>query len=411
MNKNQREEIALFRYGILAPLISGTVDPGLSNQGFFRLASQNTYVHPYGHQVTVSETSLKRWYRYYQKDGFEGLIPKRRGDSGTSRKLDDDMKGQIAYLKKEYPRLPATVIYEKLIQNGTFHPKDISLSTITRFINQLHLENKTSENKDMRRYEKAHINEVWYADSSTGVFLKVEGKKKRVWIIAAIDDASRMITSVDVFFHDNFINVMSVLKSGIMKYGKPKILSFDNGSAYKNNQIKLLAARISTSLYYNPPYTPTGKAKIERWFKTLKDRWMSSLNMNDFSSLEELRTSLLAYVKTYNQSPHSSLNGMSPQDRFFQESHLIIRLEDDHIQKSFMLEIERRVSADSVISIDNKEYEVHYRYAKKKITLRYAPDFSTVYIVDHGSLTPIKLLDKAANGKIKRDKVKLTGGI
>lgn len=105
-------------------------------------------------------------------------MPKRRSDTGKSRKLDVDIIEQIKYLKQEYPRLPATLIYQKLINNGTITKLDVSLSTINRYINQLNLERKYSTNKDMRRYERAHINEVWCGDSSVGAYLKVDGKKK-----------------------------------------------------------------------------------------------------------------------------------------------------------------------------------------------------------------------------------------
>ena len=85
--------------------------------------------------------------------------------------------------------------------------------------------------------------------------------------------------------------------------------------------MELLAARIGSVICYCRPYTPTQKAKIERWFRTLKDQWMASLDMRDFHTLEELRGSLLTYVRSYNQSPHSSLKGLSPQDRFFQDDY------------------------------------------------------------------------------------------
>lgn len=171
-------------------------------------------------------------------------------------------------------------------------------------------------------------------------------------MIALIDDASRFITGIDVFFHDTFANLMSVMKSAISKYGKPKVFNFDNGSAYKNKQMELLAARIGTTISYCHPYTPTQKAKIERWFRTMKDQWMASLDMRDFRTLEELRGSLLQFVRGYNQSVHSSLKGMSPQDRFFSEPELIKRLPDGVLEKAFLLEIERRVSVDCVITID-----------------------------------------------------------
>ena len=75
-------------------------------------------------------------------------------------------------------------------------------------------------------------------------------KKHRDYIIALIDDASRFITGIDVFYNDNFINLMSVMRSAIAKYGRPKIFNFDNGKSYKNKQMELPAARIGTTLSY-----------------------------------------------------------------------------------------------------------------------------------------------------------------
>jgi len=62
--------------------------------------------------------------------------------------------------------------------------------------------------------------------------------------------------------------------------------------------------------------------------------------------------------------------------------------------------------------IDETEYEVDYRYSKQKITLRYSPDLSKIYVIDKNTneLTEIKLLNKHDNSVIKRDKFKLTGG-
>ena len=79
----------------------------------------------------------------------------------------------------------------------------------------------------MRRYERAHINEVWCGDTSFGPYLKIDGKKKRTYIIALLDDASRYIIGIDIFFNDNFVNLMSVMKTAVTRYGKPTILIFD----------------------------------------------------------------------------------------------------------------------------------------------------------------------------------------
>lgn len=412
MNEKTREKIAVFRYGIIAPLVSGNFDSTRSNYDFFKHASTLTYLNAEGEDVSVSSTSIARWFKSYQKYGFDGLKPMKRVDQGKSRKLDEDIKSQIIYLKQEFPKLPATLIYQKLIDNGTINKKDISLSTVNRFITNLIKDKRIKVNVEMRRYECAHINDVWCGDSSDGPFLMIGKKKHKVKIIALIDDASRMIVGIDLFFEDNFINLMSVMKSAVAKYGKPKKLNFDNGSPYKNHQMTLLAARIGTTLSYCMPYTPTSKAKIERWFNTLKSQWMSGLKYSDFKSLDQLRESLFAYVHQYNLKDHSSLNGLSPSERFFDEGSLIQRLSNDKIEQAFLKEEERKVTRDAVITLNGIKYEVDYKYSNQRITVRYSHDLSTLYVVNPESLElePIKILNKVENASIKRKRHDFTGG-
>lgn len=408
MNDNEREKIALFRYGVIAPLVSGTLEEGVSKDAFFRDASNKIYQYYDETDITISEYTIERWFRAYENRGFDGLKPQRRNDSGVYRKIDEDIKEQIIHLKKEYPKIPATIVYSKLIANGTITKKDISLSTVTRFINTIKKE-ENKVKKERLRYEKEHINEMWHGDSSVGPYLTIEGKKYKTYMIVVIDDASRLIVGADIVLNDNFVNVMSVLKSAVSKYGKPTILRFDNGPSYKNKQMELLGARIGTTLSYCIPYEPEGKAKIERWFKTAKSSWSSCLNMFEIHSLEELRISLLRYVHSYNNMVHSSLKGLSPSERFFNDAKPIRRFNDEQIDEIFLLEIERKVSKDNVIAIDKVEYEVDYQYNNQKIKLRYAPDLSKIYVVDNDKLTPIKLLNKIDNSKIKRNKVQLGG--
>lgn len=410
MNEERRNKVALFRYGVLAPLIQRQ-NNDKSNNEFFLNASKKSYEFIDGNMITVHQSTIRRWHGRYVNFGFDGLKPGSRSDDGVSRKLDKDIKEYIVYYLKEYPRLPATQIYEKLIENGVIGKDEISLSTITRFVSSYKKANNQKPIIERRRYEREHINEVWCGDTSYGPYINIDGDKRRVYIIALIDDASRMITGIDVFFEDNFINLMKVIKSAISKYGKPKVFNFDNGRNYRSNQMALLSARIGCGINYCHIHSPVEKAKIERWFRTLKDQWMSLIKSNDYHSLDELRLSLLNYVSDYNFRVHSSLDGKSPHDRFFEESDLIIRMNDEEIERNFLLEVERKVSPDSVVVIDEKEYEVDYHYQNQTILLRYSPDLSKIYVVDRSdkTLKEIHLLDKKANSKIKRERVKFVG--
>lgn len=413
MTLDQRQRIALFRYAVIAPLETGASDPAISNREFFRRAAKKTYAGPNGQPVTVSASTMEKWHRAYQKEGFDGLMPKSRKDEGSSRRLDPDLQSQIRFLKAEHPRIPAAEIHRKLLDNGSIRIGQVSVSTIERFVRQIRKEEDAPDGKDMRRYERAHINEVWYGDTCYGPYLSTDEGKKRVFFIALIDDASRFIVAADVFFHDNYENLMTVIRSAVSKYGRPKLFCFDNGSSYRNQQMELLAARIGSSVHYCEPFTPTSKSKIERWFLTLRLQFLSTLDLRTIHTLQELRTAFFAYLQRYNQSLHASLGGMSPEERFFAEPEQIRRLSEESIATSFLYEIERRVSADHVISINKAEYEIHYRYAKQRIRIRYSPDLQTAYVVEpSGDLTPVRLrpLSKQENADVKRERFRLSEG-
>lgn len=413
MTIDQKQQIALFRYGVIAPLETGTSDPSISNNEFFRRAAAKTYTGPDGKPTTVAAPTIEKWHRFYKKEGFNGLLPQSRKDEGISRKLNPDLQLQIRHLKQKYPRITAAEIHRRLLCSGSIHIGQVSVSTIERFVRHLRKEEGLSDTRDMRRYELPHINEVWYGDTCYGPYLSTPEGKRRVFFLALIDDASRFIVAADVFFNDNFESLMSLIRSAVSKYGRPKLFSFDNGASYRNKQMELLAARIGSAVHYCEPFTPTSKSKIERWFLTLRMQYLSTLDMRRFHSLEELRKDFSAYVLRYNQTVHSSLKGLSPQERFFCEPGQIRRLTDDQISHSFLLETERRVSPDCVVVIDNTPYEIHYRYAKQRIRLRYSHDMSSVYVVEpSGGLTPVSLrpLDKQENSQVKRERVRLSGG-
>lgn len=404
MDEHYRNQVALFRYGIIAPLVtSGETTPAERGK-FFRNAAEKDYSFVDGRIVSVSDYTVSRYYKAYMTGGFDALKPKGRSDVGKIRKLDEDSVSQIEYLHKEYPRMPSTLIYQKLIENGTISKSQVSLSTITRYVSSLKKKEGTMPGREFRRYELEHINEVWYGDSSVGPYLRDGKKRLKTWMIALIDDASRFVVGIDIFFNDNYINLMQVIRSAVQKYGKPQTLKFDNGANYRSHQMELLCARLGTALSYAPPKSPQSKAKCERLFRTIKDHWMSQLNMADFHNIDELRESLFTYIQKYNQTVHSSLDGKTPQQRFFDESNLIVRLSDEKIENSFLLELERRVSRDGIITIDNQEFEVDYKYSSQKLTIRYSPDFSHLYTVDPitGELDEIHILNKLSNSDSHR---------
>lgn len=411
MTEKVRKELALMRYGIIAPVVCNLISEGKTKKEVLEEAADKTYMNPEGKPVRFTVKTLERWCYSYKKNGFDALLRQPRKDKGKSRKIDEDICSQIRFLKENYPRITATEIHRQLIQNGMITSEALSLSTITRCVNQIVLERDLPIYADMRRYERPHINEVWCGDTCVGPKITMDGGKRRIYVIALIDDASRYITGAMVFYRDSFNSLLQVAKVAVTKYGVPKLWNFDNGGSFKNHQMELLAARTGSTVHYCHPYSPTQKSKIERWFRTLRDKWLAVTNLAEYSSLPAIQESLDKFVDEYNHTVHSSLNGQTPDDRFFSEPECIRRLSETQIEQCFLLEADRRVSADCVITIDNIEYEVESRYARKRVKLRYTADMKTIYLVeDDNTFTPIHLLNKQENASVKRNKVYLSGG-
>ena len=160
MKQELAQDIALMRYSMISPLIVGLPDEYKSKEAYFRAASARGALHPNGSFIHPAPTSIKRWYQHYQKNGFDGLLPSSRSDEGTSRKIHPDLEEQIRYLKTNYPRMSAAAIFRQICDNGSVNRNELSESTVNRFLNSLARKERTTNNQDMRRYERAHANEV-----------------------------------------------------------------------------------------------------------------------------------------------------------------------------------------------------------------------------------------------------------
>lgn len=178
MTFDQKQKTALFRYSVIAPLETGTSDPSISNKEFFRRAAAKTYTDPDGKTVTVGASTIEKWHHAYKKGGVDALFPQSRKDEGVSRKLDQDLQSQIRFLMAQHPRITAAEIHRTLLCNGSIHLHQVSVSTVERFVRLVRSQEGQPAKKDMRRYERAHINEVWYGDTMYGPWLAdKEGKK------------------------------------------------------------------------------------------------------------------------------------------------------------------------------------------------------------------------------------------
>src|SRR5690625_2844040 len=138
MTEKEREQVALFRYGLIAPLLNGQVDP----KQYFEELEGKVHQVPYYGERKIAIKTIKEWLLKYRRYGFDALKPKRRSDRGVSRRLSPDDQDHILELRKKFLHMPVSVFYEELIRQGEILPNTISYSTIYRLLKKNNLSGK-----------------------------------------------------------------------------------------------------------------------------------------------------------------------------------------------------------------------------------------------------------------------------
>ena len=80
------EKLALFRYGLIAPLVLETLPRGELTRRAEEIAARQ-YDIPDSQRISVSVDTLLEWALRYRNGGFDALAPKPRQDRGQSRAI------------------------------------------------------------------------------------------------------------------------------------------------------------------------------------------------------------------------------------------------------------------------------------------------------------------------------------
>ena len=117
--KNEQMEIARIRFGLIAPMVQGTF-PDESLAAYCRRVAAFPVKLPDGRQVQYKAKTLTKWLSLYNRGGMDALMPRTRCDKGGTRVITEEAEAEIRRLRREYPRLNATQIHDRLVEEG--HP-------------------------------------------------------------------------------------------------------------------------------------------------------------------------------------------------------------------------------------------------------------------------------------------------
>lgn len=396
-------DIAHFRFALIAPVIQGTYfEPSAAS--YFRKVTDNELTLPDNTTFKYNPKTLEKWVESYRNGGMDALMPKKRSDIGRSRALNDTSIEEIFNLKEQFPKLNATQIYFRLIENG-FISKSVSVAAVQRFIKKHDLKSARNPNiKDRKAFEEPYFGAMWQADTCYLPYISEDGMKRRTYLIMILDDHSRLIVGGQIFYNDNAYNFQQVLKNAVATYGIPHKLYLDNGSNYIDKQLTLICGSIGTVKLHTPVRDGASKGKVERNFRTLRERWLNGLDTSTITSLKIFNNLLSEYIRKHNTTVHSTIKE-TPMDRFLRTKGQI-KLPKSHewLDQSFHNRVDRKVNNDACISINKTYYDAPQQFIGMKVQVRFLPGaMEDAYILYDDLPYPIVRTDKVANSKTKRN--------
>jgi hypothetical protein len=229
---------------------------------------------------------------------------------------------------------------------------------------------------DRRRFAFQQAGQLWMSDVMHGPSVFVGDRTKRkTYLIAFIDDATRVIPDCGFALAENTRAFLPVLKQALLRRGLPQRLYVDNGAHYRSQHLALVCAKLGIALIHARPYRPQGKGKIERWFKTVRGQLLSRLTEADTASLAALNRRLHAWIEgEYHHAPHRGLGARTPLEQWAQTGEAV-RFPEPGIDLDdlFLFEAQRKVQKDRTVSLNGVVYEVDAALVGERITLRFDP--------------------------------------
>lgn len=391
----------------LRALAAIDVAPGNSVRARIIHASKQAFVCPQtNHCYRFTWRTVSTWYYRYKKDGITTMENKTRADSHTQRKVPVSQLAEAinevlpSLTVNKVGKLPKSALYRVLIERGYFTRAQLAPTTFYRFVREHDLLTSQVTDKLRMAFAMQHANELWQGDTMHGPAIKQhDGAWKKTYLIAFIDDASRLITHSEFFYRDDTANMINAFRCALYKRGKPERLYFDNGSNYTAKEIHQACLRLDIRLSHAPVRDGAAKGKIERFFRGFRDRFL--VLHPSFDSLTSLNQLAQAWIENdYNNQPHSAIQ-MTPLARFNLDYRRLVYLPNDEVtDEVFFVEQTRKVSKVNVFSINNERYECPVDLRGKTIHVRYdrsSRDRFIVYYQDKrmGDALPLNLYHNA----------------
>jgi hypothetical protein len=205
-------------------------------------------------------------------------------------------------------------------------------------------------------------------------------------LAAFIDDFSRLLPHGEFYWDEKFPALENTLKKALLKRGIPEIIYVDNGKIFSARRLDAVCAALGIRKISCQPYSPEGKGKIERFFRTVREDFLAEPEVQKVQTLHELNKLFWGWLEVaYHQRLHSSTNA-TPLERWQQHlGHYHRPVDEKELIELFLWQVDRKVSNIGLVSVEGIDFEVDGILKQRRVQVRYNPfDLSWIQIYYQG---------------------------
>ena len=391
-------EIAAWRFEQIAPFVDPSLD-ATRRRVAMRDRSSRSVTWPQSEaqkragsppkKKPIPSSTLHRWIRAFEKDGYTGLLPASR-NGRPRQQVGGDEATWVSYaigLLYEQPGRSLTRL--ELYLELTYPSLKITRSTLSRRLREhpaypgiLALRRgKRRRLHDL--YEASRPHESWQLDGKGPFTVRlVNGRRLRVHLLSILDDHSRAILSTVVSHAEDTVAAIRVFRKAALAHGLPDRFQFDRGSAFDSHVFREGLARCGVHRNAVKPRHPEAQGKIEAYHRCLQ-RWLiDELKTQDVLDVDHLGQLVSAMIGVlYNRHFHREIKS-TPEDRLaFALSER--RISEQDLSRAFLITVSAKSdSKTGEVRLDGRHFKVPVEFAGRKSRFRYDPTSSDIaYLV------------------------------
>ena len=375
METKDKRAFALWRLGVLGPLMSARLDHG-DRSAYFKEAAARTHQHPDGRSIKLSVRTIESWYYAYKRGGFDALHPRPRSDCATSRAIRPEVAEMVVRAKREKPRRSIRRIIRMLERARLVRIGELSRSSVHRLLAFHGVSSRPlrGPSAERRSFLHEHAGDLWIGDALHGpVVLAPDGKLRKSYLLTQLDGATRFITHSYFTLSEGAVAHEYGFKQALLKHGPPRAYYVDLGSAYVAGSLRFICADLGIHLLHTSPQDCEAKGGIERWHRTWREEVGDELPKKPLP-LAELNALHWAWLAAeYHARVHTTTQ-RAPREHWLSETaHLRPLPRGMSLDDVFLHRDKRTVRKDGTVRFDGGFLEVRPELVGEEVELRFNP--------------------------------------